>query len=160
MTISSRATAGIGHNKPPDRVCKCCGQEIPAPRNRERLAAFFCILKPAFEQWPSAHDFQPLCTEHLRAWLTVEAGWCTVKDLDISGPAKQHAAAALRYFFDGDDYRFWAMTARGIRERKPKSIAFRKCREDDFKKVINTASEIIESVIGVPIESLRRETAA
>lgn len=158
MKLSERATAGIGHNKPPERVCKCCGQELPSPRNRERLAAFFCMLKPAFAQWPESHPFQPLSEEHLRAWLTVEAGWHTTRELEIGGPSKQHAANALRYFIDaGDGYRFFSMTAKGIRERRPKSIAFRKCSEADFKRVIDTASEIIETVIGVPIDRMKRE---
>ncbi len=159
MKLSERATAGIGHNRPPEKVCKCCGQELPAPRNRERLAAFFCLLKPAFAQWPETHPFQPMSEEHLRAWLTCEAGWCETRDLEIGGPSKQHAANALRYFMGGNDHTFFSMTKTGIRERKPKSIAFRKCREDDFKRVINTSSEIIESVIGVPVEQLKRENA-
>ena len=161
MKLSERATAGIGERPKPEKTCKTCGQPLPSPRNRDRLAAFFCMLKPAFAQWPETHPFQPMSEEHLRSWLTVEAGWCTTRDLEIGGPSKQHAANALRYFIDaGDGHRFFSMTAKGIRERRPKSISFRKCTETQFKAVINTASEIIEGVIGVPIESLRRETAA
>lgn len=161
MNISSRATAGIGHNKPSDRVCKCCGQEIPAPRNRERHNLFFALLVPAFAQWPETYHFQPMSTEHLRAWLLTEVGWCTTKDLEIGGPSKTHAANALRYFVNADDkHKFFSMTAKGIRERRPKSINWHKCREADFKIILDKASEIIESVIGVPVESLRRETAA
>ena len=159
MKISEKATAGIGHNRPPEKVCKCCGQALPSPRNRERHNLFFAILGPALAQWPESHSFQPMSQEHLRAWLLVEAGWCTTRDLEIGGPSKQHAANALRFFMDSaDGHRFFSMTAKGIRERKPKSIAWGKCREAEFQTIMNTSAQIIEEAIGVPIEQLKRET--
>lgn len=159
MTISERATAGI---KPPaERVCKTCCQKLPSPRNVERHNLLFAILKPAMEQWPEGHAFQPMSAEHLRAWLLVEAGWCTTRDLEIGGPSKQHAANALRFFMDSaDGHRFFAMTGKGIRERRPKSIAFNKCRESEFKAILNAIAEIVEAAIGVPIGALKREKAA
>ena len=162
MKLSERATAGIGHNKPPDRVCKCCGQELPSPRNAERHKLFFAILPKAFESWPSTYEeFQPMSTEHLRKWLIYKAGWATMRELAIEGPNKRVVVAALKFFLEsGNHETFYTTTSKSIREYRPKSIAWNKCREDDFKRILNTASDIIESVIGVPVESLKRETAA
>lgn len=155
MTISERASATIQKS---DKLCKCCGQKLPSPRNVERHRLFFAILKPSLEQWPESHAFQPLSTEHLRAWLTVEAGWCTTRDLEIGGPSKSIAAQALRYFMDaGDGHRLFSMTTKGIRERRPKSIAFNKCAEAQFKAVLDTAAMIVEAAIGCPIDQLKRE---
>ena len=145
-TISERAAAGIGRNKLPEgKLCKCCGQALPAPRNVERHRLLFAILKLALEQWPETHAFRPMSTEHLRSWLLVEAGWCTTRDLEIGGPSKQIAANALRFFMDSENgHRFFSMTARGIRERKPKSIAFNKCREAAHSHADRTGGSVRE----------------
>jgi hypothetical protein len=161
VTISERATAGIGHNKPPANICPCCGQEKPSPRNAERHKLFFAILKPALEQWPHGAVFEPISTEHLRAWLLYKSGWCNIRELEIGGPAKKSAIAAVRYFLDDKDrYRFFTDTARGIREYTPKSIAWNRCKEAEFKRILDESGALIESIIGVPIEQLKREKAA
>ena len=160
-SISERATAKIGHNKPPARICQCCGQELPSPRNAARHALLFALLKPALNQWPETAEFQPMSTEHLRAWLLYKAGWCTTRDLEIGGPAKAAAVSAVRYFLDGNDrHRFFTSTGKGIREYTPRSIAWNKCKEAEFKTIMDRSAELIESIIGVPIEALKRETAA
>lgn len=50
-------------------------------------------------------------------------------------------------------------TASGLRAYKAKSIAYSKCSEAEFKKILDKAVEIIETVVGVPIETLKRESA-
>jgi hypothetical protein len=162
MTISERATAAIGHNRPPANICQCCGQEKQSPRNEARHKLFFAILPKAFENWPEQYaEFQPLSTEHLRKWLIYKAGWCTMRELAIEGPNKRIVVTALKFFLEsGNQETFYTTTAKSIREYRPKSIAWNKCREDDFKRILNTASEIIESVTGVPIENMKREAVA
>lgn len=163
QAISQRAAAGALEQMPkgPDKHCPTCGQLKPAPRNAERHRLFFAILKPALEQWPETHPFQPLSTEHLRAWLLYQVGWCTTRDLEIGGPSKANAVAAVRYFLaDESQSKFYTSTARGIREYTPRSIAFTKCAEKDFKRILDESAALIESVIGVPIEALKRESTA
>lgn len=162
MLISQQAAAVAIQQMPkPSRKCEACGQDKPAPRNRERHALFFAILKPALEQWPETAEFQPMSTEHLRAWLTFKAGWCSMRELEIGGPNKAHAVRAVRYFLgENEQSKFYTATAKGIREYTPKSIAFNKCSETQFKVILNASAEMIESIIGVPIEALKKETAA
>jgi len=50
-------------------------------------------------------------------------------------------------------------TKTGLRAYKAKSIAYSKCSEAEFKKILDKSIEIIESVIGVPVETLKREAA-
>ncbi len=162
MSISERASAGIGHNKPPERICPCCGQEKPSPRNAERHKLFFAILPKAFENWPSTYEeFQPLSTDHLRKWLTYKAGWCTMRELAIEGPNKRIVVTALKFFLEsGNQETFYTTTAKSIREYRPKSIAWNKCKEDEFKRILDTAGDIIATVTGMQIEDMKRETAA
>jgi hypothetical protein len=159
VTISERATAGIGHNKPPANVCKCCGQEIPSPRNAERHKLFFAILPKAFSNWPTGYEeFQPMSTEHLRKWLIYKSGWCTMRELAIEGPNKRIVVAALKFFLEsGNQETFYTTTSKSVREYRPKSIAWNKCKESDFKTVLDRSFEIIESIIGMPIEQLKKE---
>lgn len=163
QTISQRAAEIALQQMPKGREkhCPTCGQLKPAPRNVERHKLFFAVLKPALEQWPEAFEFQPLSTEHLRAWLLYRVGHCTTRDLEIGGPSKANAVAAVRFFLAGESQsKFYTSTAKGIREYTPKSIAFHKCSESQFKTVLDAAGALIESIIGVPIEALKREHAA
>jgi hypothetical protein len=160
MTISERATAGIGHNKPPANICPCCGQEKPSPRNQARHNLFFAILPKAFENWPTTYEeFQPMSTEHLRKWLIYKAGWCTMRELAIDGPHKPIVVAALQFFVaSGNQEVFFKTTSKSVREYRPKSIAWSKCKEAEFRKILDASAEIIESIIGVPIEALKRQS--
>jgi hypothetical protein len=160
MTISERATATIGDNKPPT-LCKCCGQKLPSTRNVARHNLLFAILKPALHQWPESYEFQPMSQEHLRAWLLYKSGWCTTKELYIGGPAKNMAVMAVKHFLAPEErHRFFTSTAKGIREYTPRSIAWNKCKEAEFEEILNSTADLIESIIGVRIGDLKRETAA
>ncbi len=160
MSISEQATATIQRPKHSD-ICDKCGQKKPSPRNRERHNLLFAILGPALAQWPEAYDFQPMSEEHLRAWLLWKSGWCTIRDLEICGPTKRAAVQAMRFFLDSSDrHRFFTNTSKGIREYTPKSIAWNRCREADFKNIMDHSTALLESIIGVNIEQLKREKAA
>lgn len=133
---------------------------MPHPRNRARHALLFAVLNPAFHHWPEQEDFQPQDTEHLRSWLLVEAGHCEVDDIKFAGGSKAQMVGALTAFMNRQRGKTWIhyrQTADGIRALTPKSIAFRKCSEDAFKKVLERAIEIIELKTGVIIEDLKRE---
>jgi hypothetical protein len=159
MTITERAIASIGHNKMPANFCPCCGHKKPSPRNAERHKLFFAILPKAFSNWPTGYEnFQPMSTEHLRKWLIYKAGWCTMRELAIDGPNKRIVVTALKFFLEsGNQETFYTTTAKSIREYRPKSIAWNKCKEAEFKKVLDRSAEIIESIIGMPIEALKKE---
>lgn len=161
MRISEQAVATVERPPATDTVCSACGQNKPSRRNRQRHNLFFAMLQPALEQWPEAHGFQPMSTEHLRAWLLWQSGWCTTRDLDIGGPQKAMAVQAVRFFLTSKDHhRFFSSTAKGIREYTPRSIAWNKCRESEFAVIMDSSSNLIASIIGVPIEQLKREKAA
>ena len=84
-----------------------------------------------------------------------------MRELEIGGPNKAHAVRAVRYFLgENEQNKFYTATAKGIREYTPRSIAFNKCSETQFKVILNTSVELIESIIGVSISALKREQAA
>ncbi len=84
-----------------------------------------------------------------------------MRELAIEGPNKRIVVTALKFFLEsGNQETFYTTTAKSIREYRPKSIAWNKCKEDEFKRILDTASEIIETVIGVPVERMKREKVA
>ena len=146
-------------------TCEKCGQKIPHPRNQARHNLFFAVLVPAFKHWPESHEFQPEDTEHLRGWLLAKAGHCTFKEIDIGDAVPEAMLPIMTAFVNsthriaGAKSRFLKATKKGLRAYEPKSIAYDKCDEDTFKKILDLSIEIIETTIGVKIEKLKAETA-
>jgi len=161
MSISEQALAKTARPKHSD-ICPTCGQKKPHPRNAERHALFFVVLPQVFANWPPSYElFQPMSVEHLRKWLIYKAGWCTMRELAIEGPNKHVIMTALKFFTEsGGQNVFFTTTAKSIREYRPRSTAYNKCKEADFKRIMDHSFDLIESIIGVPIEALKREATA
>jgi hypothetical protein len=54
--------------------CPNCGCVLEKPRSRNQHNRFFALATAAFNHWPESHNFRPKSVDHLRYWLTVEAG--------------------------------------------------------------------------------------
>lgn len=167
MSISDKAIAARGAPPKPeeakaDKVCPECGQRLSNPRNKSRHDLLFALLLPAFRHWPDRDkvDFQPVDTEDLRAWLLIEAGWCTSDEVKFAGGSKKQMIAGLSAFMSQKKpkpARKFESIDDGMRAFYPKSIAWNKCSEAEFKVVLENVISTIESIIGVPIEQLKRE---
>jgi len=164
MSISARAIAGsqpAPTRKPrPKEICPTCKQVVPHPRNYERHKALFGMLKPAFYYWPDpdVEPFRPNDAEHLRAWLLVKAGWRESEDLKISGTSSKYATIMAMAFLNRKREKtavHFEELKDGIRVYWPKSVAYNKCSEDQFKKVLTSVTEIVEDIIGVSVKEMR-----
>ena len=143
-------------------ACDKCGQKLPHPRNEARHKLFFAVLKPAMKQWPESAEFQPEDVDHLRSFLLCKSGHCTYNDLSMDVANAPGMIAAMKAFMEanisGSSKRVhFKQIKTGLRAYTPKSIAFTKCSEADFKVVLDKSIEIIVATIGVPIEQLKRE---
>ena len=161
MTTSERAAALLKPRPPkPTEVCPTCRQILASPRNRERHNLLFAILDPAFNMWPHQHEFCPLNTEDLRYFLLCEAGWCDKDYIEFAGKNPRQIVYAITAFMNkhrdrkGVQYR---ATDKGIKALLPKSIAWNKCREHQFKPVLTAIVEYLEITLGVTVEQLKRE---
>ncbi len=166
MSISERALANATPapvKKPrPKELCPTCRQVVPHPRSYERHKVLFALLKPALYYWPESETFQPNDTEHLRARLLVQVGWRDSEDLHISGAgnSRKRTMDLTLAFLNRKRPKppvHWEQLADGIRVFWPRSVSYNKCTEDQFKKILNKVTEVIENTIGVPVEQMRRE---
>ncbi len=165
MSISEKAIAarGVQPEEPKakaPKICPECHQKIPHPRNADRHKLLFAILKPAFSMWPETADFQPTDTEDLRAYLLIKVGWKTVEEVKIAGGSKKQILAGMTAFMNRKrekPVKVFEQTDDGVKGYAPKSIAWHRCKESEFKTILEAVIAEIENTIGVPIEQLKRE---
>jgi hypothetical protein len=156
MSISARATATIKTR--PGEKCECCNRAFEHPRNAGRHRAFFAMLAPAFQNWPHKHEFQPLDIDDLRSWLLCKARWCEVERIYVAGANQTQMTAAMATFMRRNRGKLshFVQTKTGLAAYTPKSIAFTKCREDEFRRIIDDVAGIIETETGISIADMRR----
>jgi hypothetical protein len=157
--IEARGVAPVRKPKAKE-ICPTCKQVVPHPRNYERHKALFGMLKPAFYYWPDpeVEPFRPNDAEHLRAWLLVKAGWRESEDLRISGTSSKYATIMAMAFLNRKREKtavHFEEMKDGIRVYWPKSVAYTKCSEDQFRRVLTNVTEIVEEIIGVDVKTMR-----
>ena len=104
--------------------------------------------------------FLPHDTEDLRYYILCKVGWCNTYLIEmIPGNKRQNIAAMSAFIVAHRDERGaqFKVHERGVLAAIPKSIAFNKCGEEKFKKVLDAAIEYIETRLGVTVEQLKRE---
>lgn len=145
--------------------CVCCGCEIDDidARSSKDHRRFFKIVHVAYHHWPEGHDFQPASAEHLRAWLLCKADWKTVTTYQLpatDSPIQMAAFIGLieDLLGDEDNPRFGRWVGSSLHVFKPKSIKYTRAGQKRFNKVRDAVSEIIEAEIGIPVETLLRES--
>lgn len=117
-------------------------------RNPRRHRRFFAAVSEAFVQWPEAHAFSPVDTEHLRSWLLTEAGYCDVMELHVSARDAPAAKAALEatMMFANVRHVFVAVGPNGrLQVRRPRSMAFASMTEIVMRPVMNRVFEILRA---------------
>ena len=148
------------------RHCPDCGSVFPDETEPHRSDAdhrmFWSIVHRAFENWPEQHQFCPMDANELYGWLLVEAGHCVsgeVEDKDINAIRK-----SARTFLDlaGESehpiyYMRLVATKKGVKVTIPKSLRYKVVKKRQFEDTRSKVYEIIETVLGVAVETLKRE---
>ena len=70
--------------------CPNCGCVLEKPRSRSQHNRWFALATAAFSQWRHDHDFRPKSVDHMRYWLTVEAG-----RFDVIKTIRVHSVEAI-----------------------------------------------------------------
>jgi hypothetical protein len=125
-------------------------------RRKRHHDALFAYIRDAFKNWPHAHPFRPDSTEHLRAWLLVEAGHSTIDLMFVRTAGEVAAVTAFneierrraRWSFpkiterrDGG-----VVTGYDIEVRTALSINWETLGEDEFRRVSGPVFELIAGV--------------
>lgn len=138
------------------RPAKCPTCKRPMDDDKHR-GFFFKAIAAAFENWPENAEFQPATTEHLRAWLLIEAGRYSTVDVEGAEAvtiANMKVAAALL----GRPHAFrMGRIANGVRVYAPVSMAKDAVSKKEFDAIALDVYNIIEAVVGVGVERLVRE---
>lgn len=130
---------------------------------------FWATINSACKNWPSEHPFQPSGVndkdraDNLYGWLLVEVGYADVGDIESHEIyAIDVGLRAARRTVKGKKLHYWRMreTPTGWQLITPKSLDYKTAGKRQFEDVRSAVYEIIESVLGVPVETLKHEARA
>jgi hypothetical protein len=127
---------------------------------------FWAIITAACSSWPHKHPFQPTgVTEkdrvnNLYGWLLVEAGYVHIGHLEShEAHAVNVGLTVARREVKGKKVHYWRLvpTDTGWELITPKSLDKQTAGKRQFEDVRGAVYSIIETVLGTPIETLKRE---
>ena len=137
-----------------DKLLMTVTKQRSAPHHR----MFFALINTAFHNWPETYEFQPDNAEHLRAWLEIKAEHREVLHFEVEEGADpkitQDIVQQSLNMMEG--YAWVVLRERKIWVTTPKTIQWSKMGQKEFNEVSAGIFEIIEEIIGVPIEELQR----
>ena len=145
-------------------ACAECGCEITPTPHRSDIdhRMFWAIVHRAFENWPEQHAFCATDANELYGWLLVEAEHSVsgeVQDKDINAIRK--SARAFLDLAGESEHPIYYMrltpTKKGVKVTIPKSLRYKTVGKRQFEDVRSKVYEIIETVLGVQVETLKRE---
>ncbi len=131
------------------------------PRSLDQHRRFFGLMKAVFHHWPDDHPFRPSNADHLRAWLTVRAGYHTVNTF-VSTDDTTEMARMMPIVIATMTGKFSWCRAHGneLHVCVPQSIAFDKMEHAAFCKLNDDVDEVIRVETGLDPEKLLGETEA
>lgn len=141
-------------------TCATCGSPLRT-RSEPHHRLFFSIIARAFENWPEGERFQPADPEHLRSYLLIKAGHFEKLDLKCSNPDAISLEDQLRSIIktvSGDKPSMMHSYEWGVRIFWPRSLSYAAADRKVFNEVSARVFEILETVLGVEIEALKRES--
>jgi hypothetical protein len=117
------------------------------------------IVSLAYANWPDGHEFEPMGRDHLYGWLLIQAGHCTAIDIESRKP--EVITATIAAIFPAIKRRVHCIevqpTAKGVRILISDSLSYKEAGKRKFEDVRSKVYEVIESVLGVTVETLKRE---
>jgi hypothetical protein len=164
VTNAARAqeAAGIGHNSE-RQTCPHCKQPW-LHRSDADHRMLHAIVSIAYANWPEDYeDFQPLGRDHLYGYLLIAAGWHE-PPVEIESRNPDFIREIVMALFPMMKRKIhcirFAPTAKGVRVLIPKSLDYKTAGKRQFEDVRSKVYEVLESVLGVPIETLKHEAKA
>lgn len=158
MSNADRALAA----SPRKQACGDCPYKPQQHRSDADHGMFWALVERAFQNWPEQHQFCPTDKNELYGWLLIEANYCVsgeVQDRDINAIRK-----SARVFMDlagESDHPIYYMrlnpTTKGVKVTIPKSLSYKTAGKRQFQDVRAKVYEVIESVLQVPVETLKSE---
>jgi len=141
-------------------TCPSCGNKwTPRARSSPQHRRFFGMIASAFHQWPEQYEgFQPLDSEHLRAWLLCSVGYrhADAVGVDVTrlNPRElslmKHAyEAPVRTNKDKKIYRFWRIHDGRAYVVEPLSTAFENMPHEEACKIMNQVDDLVCSILGL-----------
>jgi len=131
---------------------------VMKPRRPKHHRWFFLVVKNYFDNWPTAHAFQPDNEEHLRAWATCKAGHRDIfgerlshTDRDIHRMADFVEKAILR---SRKAYSFITIFNGSLVMLTPKSIAFDALDQEAFSPIADGILSVLETESGIAVASM------
>jgi hypothetical protein len=120
---------------------------------------FFSVIARAFDSWPESAKFHPESAEHLRSFLLIKAQHFNKLDVECENPDAMNLEDQLRAIIKAvtDKPPLMHTYPWGVRIFWPRSISYAAADRKVFNEVSEKVFEIIESILGVPIETLKRE---
>jgi hypothetical protein len=147
-------------------ICPECGGMLDDERSLKRHKAFFGFNGYVFDHWPDnavykenengpSDPFQPIDSEHLRAWLLTQAGHQQPRHVFPLQNRKQQAIIIdfLTHQMVSDrargEYGWPTVKENGLTIIRPASIAFDKCSERRFGAVCRKVFDVVYKVTGI-----------
>ena len=139
-------------------TCPACG-ETKTRRGDAHHRLFFAVIAKAWDSWPESAKFQPETPEHLRSYLLIKAGHFDKLDIRCDNPDAISLEDQLRVIIKtvSDKPPLMHSYQWGVRVFWPKSISYAACDRRTFNEVSTKVFEILETMLGVPIETLKKE---
>jgi len=157
QSISQRAAAGIGHNRPKQRCCAVCGTPYGDDgRSLPHLKRFFAMLRLVYANWPESHDRQFASAEEMRAFLLIKAKHRVMAaSIPLQGVNKDRAMMLVEAAFRAaGTYAFATPHGGNIVIFKPKSIAFAKLSHLEAVGIFQEVEDVITAETGIDTKSL------
>ena len=127
-------------------TCPHCSKRS-SPQHRR----FFGVIKAAFEHWPVQFgEFQPECSEHLRAWLLTKSGHRNVHEIEMSEQVTDKTYLLLESVMRAAGAYGWIREYKGkVYVMSAKSIAHNKLGHKDACRVFEAVEAEICDILGI-----------
>lgn len=159
MTISQRATAGIGQRSPQAKRKRCnvCGTAHDDDgRSLPHLRRFFAMLRKVYQNWPESHDRQFASADEMRAYLLIKAKHREMAaSIPLQGVNKDRAMMLVEAAFRAaGSYAFAVPHGGNIVIFKPRSIAFAKLSHLEAVGIFQEVEDVIMDETGIDCKAL------
>ena len=145
--------------------CPHCGAVLEKPRSRNQHNRLFALATAAFHHWRHDHEFRPKSVDHMRYWLTVEAGrFDVVKNIRVRSVEPEALMALLtavmatstdeQLFIEADGNLITVKRAHSIKTTGPDAMPQR-----EFAQLCSEVDSVLEAN-GMDPEQLLKETAS
>lgn len=142
--------------------CPNCGTVLEKPRSRPQHNRFFGLADAALHHWPESHHFRPKSVDHMRYWLTVQAGrFDVIKHIRVRSVEPDALVALLTaVMFASDDAKlFVELDGDLITVKRAHSIKFKSMPQNEFSRLCDEVADVI-SAEGMDPKQLLKETGA